>query len=106
MPNQRAEGQKLLTVPASGDFIKQIDDNLAGIGYSNRSQFIRDTILEKMTLAGISIPKEISLAPDRAGKGGPKKSRPVNSAKTTAAAAAASKKISDSVVRKRHKPAA
>jgi Arc/MetJ-type ribon-helix-helix transcriptional regulator len=65
MPNQRAEGQKLLTVPASTDFINDIDKNLKRVGYANRSQFIRDAIVEKMARAGVELPKELTLPPAR-----------------------------------------
>jgi len=60
-----------LTVPASGNFITELDKNLSAVGYSNRSQFIRDALIEKMARAGVEIPKELALAPDRSGKGGP-----------------------------------
>jgi hypothetical protein len=60
MPNQRARGQKLLTLPASEDFIRAIDENFEALGYDNRSQFIRDAIAEKL---GIS--KKLTRAPVR-----------------------------------------
>jgi hypothetical protein len=69
MPNQRAKGQKLLTLPASEQFIRDIDSNLLVTGYSNRSQFIRDAIIEKLLLSGIKLPKELALSPSRP-KGG------------------------------------
>jgi hypothetical protein len=65
MPNQRAEGQKLLTLPVDEHFILAIDKNLPRAGYSNRSQFIRDAIVEKMATAGVKMPKEFTLAPSR-----------------------------------------
>jgi hypothetical protein len=60
MPNKRAEGQKLLTLPASEEFIRTIDQNLPKTGYSNRSQFI-----EKLERAGVQMPAELALAPQR-----------------------------------------
>jgi len=66
MPNKRAAGQKLLTLPASAEFIRGIDENLAACGYSNRSQFIRDAIIEKLNRGGSRVPKSLSLAPARA----------------------------------------
>ena len=73
MPNQRAAGQKLLTVPCDEKFIALIDDNLAACHYSNRSQFVRDAIKEKLEHYGIKVPGELALSPDRKGKGGPTK---------------------------------
>ncbi|HXI73471.1 MAG TPA: ribbon-helix-helix domain-containing protein [Verrucomicrobiae bacterium] len=69
MPNQRAKGQKLLTLPVSEDFIRDIDVNLPSMGYSNRSQFIRDAIIEKLVKAGITIPKGLALPPTRVSSG-------------------------------------
>jgi hypothetical protein len=73
MPNQRAAGQKLLTVPCDEAFIKFIDENLDRTGYSNRSQFVRDAIAEKLESLGIQVPGGASNAPSRIGKGGPVK---------------------------------
>ncbi|HTB86009.1 MAG TPA: ribbon-helix-helix domain-containing protein [Candidatus Sulfotelmatobacter sp.] len=73
MPNQRAVGQKLLTVPCDEKFIAMIDDNLGVCRYSNRSQFVRDAIKEKLEGYGITVPAELTLSPDRKGKGGPTK---------------------------------
>ena len=70
MSNQRAKGTKLLTLPASGDFIKVLDKNLRLAGYSNRSQFIRDAITEKLESSGIEVPGFLSMPDQRAGKGG------------------------------------
>jgi hypothetical protein len=65
MPNQRAEGQKMLPVMVSEDFIRTLDGGLPQAGYSNRSQFIRDAIIEKLTRAGIAMPKALALSPSR-----------------------------------------
>jgi hypothetical protein len=65
MPNQRAEGQKLLPVMASEEFIQALDERLLRAGYSNRSQFVRDAILEKLMRAGIAVPTDLSLSPSR-----------------------------------------
>lgn len=70
MANERAAGQKLIPVPASEDFIKELNSGFKRAGYDNRSQFIRDAILEKLERMGINIPKSLALAPDRLGKGG------------------------------------
>jgi hypothetical protein len=65
MPNQRAEGQKMLPVMASKEFIRVLDNGLRRAGYSTRSQFIRDAIVEKLERAGIPVPGSLSLAPSR-----------------------------------------
>jgi len=69
MPNQRAKGQKLLPVMASEEFIQALDANLSRAGYSNRSQFVRDAILEKLMRARIAIPVDLSLSPSRTNPG-------------------------------------
>jgi hypothetical protein len=48
VPNQRAPGQKLLPFAVSEKFIRELDAALAQTGYRNRSQFIRDAIIEKL----------------------------------------------------------
>ena len=65
MPNQRAEGQKLLPVMASEEFIRALDQSLPRAGYSNRSQFVRDAILEKLIRARIAVPADLALSPSR-----------------------------------------
>jgi hypothetical protein len=68
VPNQRAPGQKLMPVPVDEQFLKELDAGLARAGYRNRSQFVRDAIVEKLKRAGFSMPKELALPPTRAGK--------------------------------------
>jgi len=46
--NQRAKGQKLLPIAVDEKFIEELDAGLARAGYRNRSQFIRDAIIEKL----------------------------------------------------------
>jgi Arc/MetJ-type ribon-helix-helix transcriptional regulator len=69
VPNQRAEGQKLLPIAVDEKFLRELDAGLARAGYRNRSQFIRDAIVEKLTRAGIVVPRELALPPHRLGKG-------------------------------------
>jgi hypothetical protein len=69
VPNQRAKGQKLLPIAVDEKFIEELDAGLARAGYRNRSQFIRDAIIEKLKRAGILMPKELALPPHRTGKG-------------------------------------
>ncbi len=47
------------------DFVAEIDRARGELG---RSQFFRDAIYEKLERAGIVIPREKVIAPDRAGK--------------------------------------
>ena len=68
--NIRGPGQKLISVPMNEKFITKIDASLPKVGYSDRSSFIRDAIVEKLQGAGIDISYELSLAPSRTGKGG------------------------------------
>ena len=68
MPNQRAPGQKLLPIAVDEKFLRELDANLGPAGYRNRSQFIRDAIVEKLLRADISLPKELALPPHRMGK--------------------------------------
>ena len=69
MPNQRAPGQKLLPIAVDEKFLRELDAGLEPAGYHNRSQFIRDAIVEKLLRADISFPRELALPPQRAGKG-------------------------------------
>jgi Arc/MetJ-type ribon-helix-helix transcriptional regulator len=69
VPNQRAAGQKLLPIAVDEKFLRELDAGLAHAGYRNRSQFIRDAIVEKLTRAGITLPRELALPPHRIGRG-------------------------------------
>jgi len=68
MPNQRAPGQKLLPIAVDEKFLRELDAGLGPAGYRNRSQFIRDAIVEKLLRANISLPRELALPPHRIGK--------------------------------------
>jgi Ribbon-helix-helix protein, copG family len=70
MLNQRAPGQKLLPIAVDEKFLRELDAGLTQAGYRNRSQFIRDAIIEKLIRLGVSLPKELALPPHRIGKGG------------------------------------
>ena len=69
VPNQRAAGQKLVPFAVDEKFLREVDVGVARAGYRNRSQFIRDAIVEKLTRAGVTLPKELALPPNRFGKG-------------------------------------
>jgi len=62
--------QTKVLLQLNGDFLCHIDKNLRGIGYSDRSSFIRDAIAEKLRAEGVATEAELSLVPSRAGKGG------------------------------------
>jgi len=68
VPNQRAAGQKLLPIAVDEEFLRELDAGLARVDCRNRSQFIRDAIVEKLARAGIAMPKELALPPHRIGK--------------------------------------
>lgn len=74
VPNVRASGQKQVIVIMSEEFLSDIDGSIETLGYSNRAEFIRQAVLEKLAKAGVQIEKSKAAAPSRAGKGGrPKK---------------------------------
>ena len=68
MPNQRAAGQKLLPIAVDEKFMRELDAGLVRAGYRNRSQFVRDAILEKLIRAGVALPKDLALPPHRIGR--------------------------------------
>jgi len=68
MPNQRAPGQKLLPIAVDERFLRELDAGLEAAGYRNRSQFIRDAIIEKLLRADIALSRELALPPHRLGK--------------------------------------
>ena len=70
MANKRRPGQKLIPFPASEKFIHELNQGFRRTGYSNRSQFIRDAIIEKLNRMGIETAPQLAAAPDRIGKGG------------------------------------
>jgi Arc/MetJ-type ribon-helix-helix transcriptional regulator len=68
MLNYRSPGQKLLPVPVTEEFLQKLNAGVRQAGYTNRSQFVRDAIVEKLARAGVSIPTELSVPPHRHGK--------------------------------------
>ncbi len=54
----------------SEELISAIHAGMKKAGYSNRSEFIRDAVLEKFAQAGIEIPPEYAAVPSRVGVGG------------------------------------
>ncbi len=72
MPNKRAPGQKLVPIWMNEDFKAAIDACAENTGVST-AWLIRDAVYEKLKLMGHPIPKQITYAPARRGKGGKKK---------------------------------
>ena len=50
------------------DFVKAVNEGLKVIGHGNRSQFIRDAIIEKLARQGICIPENLASGNPRFGK--------------------------------------
>ncbi|HEU6447792.1 MAG TPA: hypothetical protein VFV23_05070 [Verrucomicrobiae bacterium] len=50
------------------DFERELIAGLKQLGCTNRSQFIRDAIVEKLARSGVAIPPEFALPPHRIGK--------------------------------------
>jgi len=71
MPNQRAPDQTLLPFTAKVGFVQELDAGLRKLNLSNRSQFIRDAIAEKLYRAGIPLKDELRAAPPKFGKNRP-----------------------------------
>jgi Arc/MetJ-type ribon-helix-helix transcriptional regulator len=65
MGSTRGTGQKLIPVPANEQFIRQLTRGVRAAGYSNRSQFIREAIVEKLSRLGIVIHHQRAPAPAR-----------------------------------------
>jgi Arc/MetJ-type ribon-helix-helix transcriptional regulator len=72
MLSRRAPGQKLISLAVSETFLERVDAALSRAGYGDRSQFIRDAVVEKLSRAGIEVPLELATSPSRRGKGGRK----------------------------------
>jgi hypothetical protein len=70
MPNQRSPSQRLLNLAVSREFLSELDDCLADLGYGNRSDFIRQAIMEKLAGLGVILPRRLAGAPARAGRTG------------------------------------
>jgi hypothetical protein len=69
----RSPGQKLIPVPASDQFILRLKTGIKKAGFTNRSQFIRDAVVEKLERHGIKVPASMASPPQRAGRVKPMK---------------------------------
>jgi len=54
------ETHELVTVPMRRDFVALIGNSMGQQGYGNRSDYIRDAIVEKLQRAGVPVPMEYS----------------------------------------------
>jgi hypothetical protein len=70
MPGVRSKGQIMIGCWCETAFVEKID---RARGWRTRSHFCRDAIAEKLRTMGIKVPEQEVAAPDRAGKGGPKR---------------------------------
>jgi len=72
MPGLHSDNTKLLGFYADRELIRLVDEERKG---EARSKFMRDAVIEYMQRRGVHVPDEYRSAPDRAGKGGPRKYR-------------------------------
>ena len=70
MPGQHNEDTKLLGFYADLKLAAKVDE---ARGDTARSQFLREAVVEYMSSRGVEVPSHLKNAPDRTGKGGPKK---------------------------------
>ena len=71
MPNQRAAGQSLVGCHVDAQFLAEIDRARGG---RSRSDFLREALFLHLKQMGYRLPEAMKYAPDRTGKGRPKKS--------------------------------
>ena len=69
MANQRAAGQTLIAFPLDEKFLAEVD---SARGETSRSAFVREALRNYLVAKGHPIPRDLTAAPDRAGKGGRK----------------------------------
>jgi hypothetical protein len=72
VPGKHSENTKLLGFYADKDLVEKLDQ---ARGQAGRSQFLREAAVEYMAKHGVKVHESLRHAPDRAGKGGPKKLR-------------------------------
>lgn len=54
------ETHELVNIPMRRDFVKLLGESMEVLGYGNRSDFIRDAIVEKLRLGGVPVPLQYS----------------------------------------------
>lgn len=65
MPNQRRPGQTFIGAQLSEDLLSALEAGRKKLRL-DRSQFVRDAILEKLEELGIKLPGDLAMPPDRA----------------------------------------
>ena len=60
----------MLAVWVRKEFLDELNARINAIGYSDRSQFIRDAIFDYLSRHGHNLPPLLKTAPSRKGKGG------------------------------------
>jgi hypothetical protein len=73
---ESSERQQLIGFRADPELLAEID---AKRGRMSRSEFLRRAVFAELEELGTTLPPSITAAPDRAGKGGPKKREAVDS---------------------------
>lgn len=68
MPNQRGSHQKLIPVFVTEDFLHLLEREIRLRGFNNRSEFIRQAIVEKLERLGVKVPAGMGSPPARFGK--------------------------------------
>lgn len=63
-------GTKAILVKWRPEVLDHLDESLESLGYSERAQFIRDAVVEKLTKMGLPPKANAALSPLRLGKGG------------------------------------
>lgn len=66
----RSDGQIMLAVWVRKEFLDELNVRINALGYSDRSQFIRDAIFDYLSRHGHTLPPLLKTAPSRKGKGG------------------------------------
>src|SRR6185503_15063036 len=69
MPGQRTKGQVMIGSWCDEALVEKIDASREG----SRSQFCRDALIEKLKRMGVEVQGILRIAPDREGKGGPRR---------------------------------
>lgn len=67
MPSKRAPNQKLIAFPVDAEFERSLEKCLQACGITNKSQFIRDAIYEKLSRLGMEVPAALKEPPVRFG---------------------------------------
>jgi hypothetical protein len=68
MPGKRAPGQKMITFWADGELLTTLDSARKRPPKLDRSQFIRNALIDKLRDLGYPVDEALAQAPDRASK--------------------------------------